>query len=219
MRRAAAVAGFLVAAPAFARAPELVRWQDAAAHVGRVITIEGTVATARVTDGACLLEFAPDDPAALRVVLMIGLFSSPVAPERYAGHRVRASGRVQSFQGRPEMIIRRADQIEVMDAVSTTTTLPPPPAPPAVAPAPPAPPPTHPPGATSDDAGRPAATERCKQARSRLDAARRELAARTDDVGRCLRAATSRCQRERDAVAHALEALPAREAETDRACE
>src|SRR5262245_41570111 len=123
----AAVAALLVAAPALARPPEVVGWQDAAGYVGRVITVEGTVARARVGGGACTLEFAPDDPSALRVVLMLGLFSSPAAPERlYAGHRVRASGRVQTFHGRPEMILRRADQIEVMDEASTTTTLAPP---------------------------------------------------------------------------------------------
>jgi DNA/RNA endonuclease YhcR with UshA esterase domain len=100
-----------------------VPWQDAGNYVGQVITVEGTVASAHVAAGACTLEFAPDDPSALRVVLVLSLFSAPAAPERlYAGRRVRASGRVQKFEGRPEMILRRADQIEVMDEASTTTT-------------------------------------------------------------------------------------------------
>jgi hypothetical protein len=227
----AAVPLLLTAATALARPPEVVRWQDAADHVGRVVTVEGTVASARVAAGACTLEFAPDDPAALRVVLMLGLFSAPVAPERqYEGHRIRASGRVQTFQGRPEMIVRRADQIQVIDdspsttTTSPTTTLPPstapPPPPPAAtsAPttAPPTPPTTAPEGASS---GGPARNERCARARERVEAARRELAARTGDAARCLETATARCQRERDALALALEALPAREAEAGSACE
>ena len=222
---AAAVVALLVAAPALARPPELVRWQDAAAHVGQVITVEGPVASARVAGGACMLEFAPADPSALRVVLMLGLFSAPVAPERvYAGHRIRASGRVQTFQGRPEMIIRRADQIEVMDEASTTTTLAASPKPPAAAPAQPMPPSTVPPSTVPDTgpsggavgSGR---TELCARARDRVDTARRELATRAEEAARCLRAGTSRCQQERDAVTLALQTLPAREVEADSACE
>jgi hypothetical protein len=179
------------------------------------------------------MEFAPDDPAALRVVLMLALFQSPADPERlYAGRLIRASGRIQTFEGRPEMIIRRADQIEILDAPATTTTLPPPPpavAPPAVAPSSTVPPATVPPATVPPAAPAPAAapatappaatTRRCAQARERLDAARRELSARSEDAARCLREGTSRCEREREAVARALEALPAAEAEADSACE
>ena len=214
-RAAAALAVLVVAAPTLARSPEVVRWQDAAEHVGQVVTVEGPVASARIAGGACILEFAPEDPTALRVVLMLGLFSSPSEPERlYAGRRVRASGRVQSFQGRPEMIIRRADQIEPLDDVSTT--VPPPSAKPSAAATPPPTVPTTPP---SPDTVHAAPTASCAGARDRLDAARRELALRAEDAARCLRAGSARCQRERDAMALALEALPAREIEADRTCE
>ena len=225
---AAALAALLVATAGHARPPEVVPWSDAAAHVGSVITVEGTVARAHVENGACTMEFAPDDPGALRVVLVLALFQSPADPERlYAGRRVRASGRVQTFEGRPEMIIRRADQIEILDAPSTTTTPPPPPPPPPpVAPTPtssstvpPAtvPPTTVPPAAPGAVA--PVPTQRCARAREQLETARRELSARSEDAARCLREGTSRCEREREAVARALEALLAREAEADSACE
>ena len=222
-RSAAATILLLLAAPALALPPEVVRWQDAAAHVGRVITVEGTVVNAYVTNGACTLEFARDDPSAFRVVLMLGLFSAPAAPERlYAGRRVQASGRVQTFQGRPEMIIRRADQIELLDDAATTTTMPSAHThTPAAPPPPPEPPSTVPAAAPASSGGAspPTVPDACARARDRLQAATRELAARTDDAARCLRAGTSRCQEERDAVALALETLPAREAEADRACE
>ena len=237
MRYAApALAALLLAAAALARPPDVVPWSEAASHVGRVITVEGRVGRARVEGGACTLEFAPDDADAFRVVLMLPLFQAPEAPERlYTGRLVHASGRVQVFQGRPEMIIRRADQIDVLDAVSTTTTLPaptttttlPPLPPPAAAPVPPPPPPVVAPvtpstapvtPSTLPAATPPPATERCAQARERLEAARRELSARSEDAARCLRSGTSRCESERDAVARALETLPAREAEADSAC-
>jgi hypothetical protein len=214
---AATLAAILLAAPARARPPEFVRWQDAADHVGHVVTVEGAVASARVAGGACTLEFAPEDPTALRVVLVLGLFSSPAEPERlYGGRRVHASGRVQSFHGRPEMIIRRADQIELVDDASTTS-LPPSAEPPAAVPppvAPSAPPSVVPMG----DARRPPRAD-CARARDRIDVARGELAARVEDAARCLRVGTTRCQAERDAVATTLGALSAREAEADRACE
>ena len=230
MRYAApALAALLLAAAALARSPDVVPWSEAGSHVGRVITVEGTVARARVEAGACTLEFAPDDPAAFRVVLMLSLFQAPEAPERlYAGRLVQASGRVQAFEGRPEMIIRRADQIEVLDPVPTTSTLPAPtttttlpPPPPAAAPVvpPPAPPVVVPSASTTIPAAAPpSVTERCVRARERLEAARQELTARSEDAARCLRSGTSRCEPERDAVARALETLPAREAEADSAC-
>lgn len=212
IRAVAALAVIAVALPARALPPEVVRWQDAAAHVGQVITVEGTVARARVAGGACTLEFAPDDPSALRVVLMLALFSSPADPERlYGGRRVHASGRVQRFENRPEIIIRRADQITLLDAPSpTTTTLPAPPkpTPAAPAPAPPAP------AATS---GTPT-TDACARARDLYQTARRDLAVRSEAAARCLRNKRLGCRDERAAVSAALEALAARETESDAAC-
>ena len=206
MIRAAAALALVAtfAMPARARPPHVVRWQDAGAHVGEVITVEGTVMSARVADGACTLEFARDDPSALRVVLMLALFSSPDDPERlYDGRRVQATGRVQRFQDRPEIVIRRADQITLLDEASPTTTLPTPPVPSTSAPAP-----------SSSAHG----TDACARARDLYRAARRELAARSENTARCLRAEALRCQHERDAVSAALETLSTREAETDAAC-
>ena len=214
-RTHAALIVVAVAMAAHARPPDVVRWQDAAAHVGRVITVEGTVARARVAGGACTLEFAPDDASALRVVLMLSLFQSPDNPERlYAGHRVQASGRVQQFQGRPEIIIRRADQITVMDEpaptstsiVTTTTTTTTRPIPVAPVPAAPAPPPSSNP------------SEACARSRDLYQAARRELALRSEQATRCLQAEALGCQNERAAVSAALEALSLREAQTNAAC-
>jgi len=213
IRAVAALVVVALALPARALPPEVVRWQDAGAHVGRVITVEGTVERAHVAGGACALEFAPGDPSALRVVLMLALFSSPDDPERlYRGRRVQASGRVQRFEGRPEIIIRRADQITVLDQASppTTTTLPAPAAPVPTAPAPGAPTP-----APRSSARPPQA---CARARDLYHAARRELAARSEEAARCFRDDALRCENERAAVSAALEALSLREAESDAAC-
>jgi hypothetical protein len=215
-RALAALVVVALALPARALPPDIVRWQDAGAHVGRVITVEGTVERAHVADGACTLEFAPGDPTALRVILMLPLFSSPADPERrYGGRRVQASGRVQRFEARPEIIIRRADQITVLDAPSptttttttTTTTVPAP-----ETPVPTAPPPAPAPSSTTRT------SEACNRARDLYHAARRELTLRSEDAARCLRDPTRRCDDERAAAHAALEALASREAESDAAC-
>src|SRR5205814_1756566 len=84
---------------------------------------------------------------ALRVVLLIPMLTDlPRHPERlYAGRRVRVTGRVQRFRGRPEMVLRSPDAIEVVDlatGAATATVRQPPPPPPASTPtaAPPPPP-------------------------------------------------------------------------------
>jgi len=208
IRATAALVVVAAALPAYARDPDPVRWQDAGAHVGQVITVEGTVARASVAGGACTLEFAPDDPSALRVILMLSLFSAPDEPEHlYEGRRVQASGRVQSYEGRPEIIIRRADQITLLDEPSATTTT--------TLPAPAVPVPTMPPPPPSGGTRPPAD---CARSRDLYHAARRELATRSEQAARCLRAEALRCQNERAHLSAALETLRLREAESDAAC-
>src|SRR3989442_1581139 len=113
----------------------VVPWREGGGHVGEVVTVEGEVAVARSVGDTWVLEFAPDDPRAFRVVVLLSLLeSAPRQPERlYQGRRVRATGRVQRFQGRAEMVLRGAGQIEV---VETSGEAPAPP--PAAAPAAPA---------------------------------------------------------------------------------
>jgi hypothetical protein len=126
--RAVARAVFVVALATLAGAvpPPLVEWRAAGDHVGEVVTVEGDVVAARTDSEGCVLQFAPDEARAFRVVLLIPLLSDlPPHPEQlYAGRRVRASGRVLRFQGRPEMVLRSADQIEVVDVAAGSVPTP-----------------------------------------------------------------------------------------------
>lgn len=201
----AAVLALVWAPAAVARPPAIVPWQEAGRHVGAVVSVEGMVAASHVAGGTCTLEFAPGDPQALRVVLVLGLLSTPPDVERrWTGRRIRASGRIQRFQGRPEMILRRADQIEVLDP--EPVAVPSPTAPPAVAPPGTTPPP---PAATPTD---------CETARARRTTTARALATRADVLARCIGGGDSRCAAERDAVSAALAALAAREGDEAAAC-
>ncbi len=86
------------------------------------MSVEGVVAEVACDARTCTLRFAPTDPTALTVTILWSLISrAPADPVRaYTGARVRATGFVQGAAGRPEMILRGAGQIDVLDAAATT---------------------------------------------------------------------------------------------------
>jgi hypothetical protein len=137
-----AAASFLVvtlAGVALAAQPRVVAWRDAAQYVGEVVTVEGHAVDARAEPGMYVIEFAPDDPKALRAVLVVGILSS--APRhlerRWRGRDVRVTGPVRRFAGRPEIVIRDPDLVQVVgDEPAEPQAATPPPPPPAAAPPP-----------------------------------------------------------------------------------
>ena len=207
MKRALALVSLvaLAAASARAAAPPVISWQEAGGHVGEVVTVEGEVATASTVGDTWVLEFARDDPRAFRVVVLLPLLeTAPRQPERlYQGRRVRATGRVQRFQGRAEMVLRGAGQIEVVETggAPPAASAPPPPAAPAV-PARPA----------------PSAAAPCERARERWRAAAAEASERIAALNRCLDAVRYRCRAESAALTSALATLDALEHEIDIDC-
>jgi len=207
VKRIPALAAFvaLAAGAARAAAPPVVSWQEAGGHVGEVVSVEGEVATARTVGDTWILEFARDDPRAFRVVVLLPLLeTAPRQPERlYQGRRVRATGRVQRFQGRAEMVLRGAGQIEVVETggAPPAASAPPPPAAPVV-PAGPA----------------PSAAAPCERARERWRAAAAEASERIAALNRCLDAVRYRCRAESAALTPALATLDATEREVDADC-
>ena len=126
-RRRATLLVLLLAASASAAwraGTAVVPAEDAASAAGSAVTIEGDVATAHVDPDGLVLELAPVGPKSFRAVLVRALISSlPRSPERvYEGKRVRITGIVQRFQGRPEMVLESADQIEIVDVAGTAPT-------------------------------------------------------------------------------------------------
>jgi hypothetical protein len=166
----------------------------------------------------------------------------------YGGRRIRATGRVQRFQGRPEVVLRGPGQIEVLSASTEAPAAEPPPtSPPPSAPAPrAAAPPLPAPSATPPTPAAPApvlaapepppeppsprglvpAVQRriaeataCEQARARWKQAAQ--AARSDAAAlvRCLDdAAAFPCGPERAALGPALAVLERRQAEVEGTC-
>ena len=132
VRRACVLVATLLLAGRAAADP--IPFTAAGEHVRRLVTVEGVVARATTTpERRCVLEFDPDDPAALRVVMTIPLITDlPADPSRlYQGKRVQVTGRVMRFQNRLEMVVTPAQ----IDVVGLTKLPSPPAAPP---PSPPA---------------------------------------------------------------------------------
>jgi len=115
-----------LALPAPAVRASTVAWENAGSHVGERVSIEGEVAAAHVAQNTCVLEFAPDDDAALRVRLLLPVVSSlPPHPERlYAGKRVVVTGTVRRFLGKLEMVVNSPSAIEVMGVAGGPATPP-----------------------------------------------------------------------------------------------
>ena len=107
---------------------DVIPASEAGDHVGQAQTVEGVVTEAHMEGDNLVLELAPPEEKGFRVVLVIGLFSDvPRHPERlYVDRRVQASGIIQRFHGRPEMIVESASQIQVVDVAGPAATPPPP---------------------------------------------------------------------------------------------
>lgn len=216
--------------PAAAAPPPVVSWEDAGDSVGKIVTVEGTVTAVQETGDTHVLEFGSGDARAFRVVLLLPMLSaSPGDPaERYGGRRVRATGRVQRFRGRPEMVLRSAGQLEVVEGDLAA----PPPAPvvpPAAATPPSAPPPTTPQGSLppvappTHDAPATVTSPKtevtaCDQARARWREAASIARTRAASLGRCLAETTYRCRAASAALAPTLTALESAEQEVEQTC-
>lgn len=232
MRRALGAVGLalsLTVLPAL-HASTSIPWNDAAGHVGQQVTVEGDVASARVQGPTLIIEFAPNDAQAFRVVLLIPLITDlPRQPEKlYLGKRIRASGTVRRFAGRPEMILRTPDAIEVIDLAGSgsavaSTPSPAPSGAPATVPAPslPATPPaaaTAPPPVADDDAPRWPLGDRCASAKERWREVSDTARERTVALTRCLEGDSFRCRPVAAALAPALTDLEWAEQQVEAAC-
>jgi len=212
------VAAVAVALAGVARGvpPPTVSWQDASHYVGEIVTVEGDVAEARTTGNTCVLEFAPDDPRAFRAILLLPLLTSlPQHPEQlYRGRRVKVSGRIVRFQGRPEMLLQAPGYIEVVDVSGPppAATVAPPPTPPAEeAPSPPR-------GLAKDVQQRLAQVGGCERARARWREAGTAARERATTLSRCIEGTGYRCHSESAALAPALSELEWAEQQVEASC-
>jgi len=95
---------------------EIVPWRQAARHYGELATVEGTVVLTRRTEKACFLNFHPDWRNAFTAVIFADCFEAfPSKPEEYyLDRKVRVTGTIREYEGKPEIILESPKQIQVV---------------------------------------------------------------------------------------------------------
>jgi len=95
---------------------QVISWRDAAKHYGEYATVEGTIVATHNSGKACFLNFHPDYKRYFTAVIFASAFSRfPANPENYYyGKKVRVSGYIKEYEGKPEVILNNPSQIEIL---------------------------------------------------------------------------------------------------------
>ncbi len=112
MVAAAMVGSFVLAGRAYAQ-QRIVHDSEAAAHVGQMVTVEGTVASVHATrSGTTFLNFGAAYP---KQTFTAVIFSSAASrfpnPQQWEGKRVRVTGKVWLYRDRPEIVLEASSQL------------------------------------------------------------------------------------------------------------
>jgi len=96
---------------------KVISWQDAAEHYGEYCTVEGTIVATHNSGKACFLNFHPNWKKYFTAVIFANRFDLfPATPERYyQGKKVRVTGYIKEYQGKPEIILESPEQIEILE--------------------------------------------------------------------------------------------------------
>jgi DNA/RNA endonuclease YhcR with UshA esterase domain len=98
-------------------ASRVILWQDAAKHYGEYATVEGKIVATHNSGKACFLNFHPNYKRYFTVVIFASAFPLfPANPESfYYGKKVRVSGYIKEYKGKPEIILNDPSQIEIVE--------------------------------------------------------------------------------------------------------
>jgi hypothetical protein len=107
----------VLALPAWAAVPT-IRWDQAESYDGKPVVVEGHVMAVACGARRCTLAF---DPMSKRFAVVVKANRFNVFPPAdlkrvYTGRLVRATGTVRVVAGRPEMAVRSADDLELVEA-------------------------------------------------------------------------------------------------------
>jgi len=94
----------------------VISWQEAAKHYGEYATVEGTIVATHNSGKICYLNFHPDYHRYFTAVIFASTFSRfPASPENYyLQKKVRVSGYIKEYQGKPEIVLNDPSQIEIL---------------------------------------------------------------------------------------------------------
>lgn len=99
-----------------ALAGDIVNWKDADKYYGQNKTVEGTIVMTKCTPKVCFLNFHPDYKTYFTAVIFASDFSNfPANPDMYyRNKKVRVTGLIKEYQGKPEIILNSPSQIEIV---------------------------------------------------------------------------------------------------------
>ena len=94
----------------------IISWKDAGKFIGEYATVEGTIVASYNSGKACFLNFHPEHKQHFTVVIFKSAFALfPANPEQfYKGKKVRVSGHIKEYQGKPEIIVNDPSQLEIL---------------------------------------------------------------------------------------------------------
>jgi len=95
---------------------DIVPWDLAGNYIGKHITVEGKIVRTHNSGKACFLNFHNNWTRYFSLVIFNNVFYRfPDKPEEfYRDKVVRVSGKIKMFRGRPEMVLNRRHQIEII---------------------------------------------------------------------------------------------------------
>ena len=96
---------------------QVISWKDARKHYGEYATVEGTVVATYNSGKACFLNFHPNYKRYFTAVIFASAFPRfPANPENcYYEKKVRVSGYIKEYKGKPEIILDDPSQIEILE--------------------------------------------------------------------------------------------------------
>lgn len=100
-----------------AAAKEVVSWHDAARYYGQVRTVEGKIVVSNNTGKVCFLNFDRNWKENFTAVIFSGDYDKfPPNPEdHYLNQKVRITGLIKEYKGKPEIVVKSPEQIEIIE--------------------------------------------------------------------------------------------------------
>ena len=101
---------------AIAYAATEVRWDEADKYYGQTVTVTGKIVGSHNSGKACFLNFHQNYKLYFTAVIFAADFGKfPSNPESYYLYKdVKVSGLVREYQGKPEIILKSPDQIQIV---------------------------------------------------------------------------------------------------------
>lgn len=99
---------------------KIISWKDAHKYYDKYVTVEGIIVHTYNSGRACFLNFHPDFNKYFTVVIFVSDFHRfHKKPEDfYFNKKVRVSGEIKKYNGKPEIILKDPEMIKIIEEVA-----------------------------------------------------------------------------------------------------